>query len=285
MHNVSKIRKTIVDERHSETENDTSPETSGSANNLHNNKQLPDFIIIGAQKGGTTSLQHTLGAHPDVYMASGESGQHKEIHYFNDRKNWHKGIDWYSSLFCNPDKLQGEKTPNYLPDRQAHARMAQVVPNAKLILSLRNPVKRAYSAWNHYNQILDQSAGWGWRIQTFEQAISDPARCFKSLLYFGMYAQHLKSLFSYYPREQIHIVIAERMRANIDEEYNKILDFLNLPYKAVEFRRIHVRKYAEPMDKQIRLEFEEYFRPHNEELFTLLGEDIPEWSMDAGSSR
>ena len=124
---------------------------------------LPDFFIIGAKKCGTTFLYHLLGQHPHV-----EAAKKKEIHYFDH--HFSKGNDWYRSHFPPPTwkegrrSITGESSPYYLFHPHAARRMAGVVPRARLIVLLRNPVDRAYS---HYHQ----EAGRGHEPLTFEEAI------------------------------------------------------------------------------------------------------------------
>jgi hypothetical protein len=115
---------------------------------------LPDFLILGAQKSGTTWLAHKLRQHPDVWLPR------SEIHYFDKDYNYAKGMAWYQAHFVDaqPGSLIGEKTPDYLwangigveghmPD--VHRYIYEALPDAKLIVSLRNPVERAISAVNH----------------------------------------------------------------------------------------------------------------------------------------
>ena len=116
--------------------------------------RLPDFLIIGAQKSGTTWLADQLSLHPRVYMAP------DEIHYFDKAQNFARGQSWYASHFAKagPTQLIAEKTPDYLwangdgaeghlPD--VHLKLYQTLPSARLIVVLRNPVERALSALTH----------------------------------------------------------------------------------------------------------------------------------------
>src|SRR5688572_14326389 len=104
--------------------------------------RLPDFLIVGAMRSGTTSLHKYLQAHPDVFVASG-----KEVHFFDRR--YGRGLDWYRSRFAGvtTERVVGEATPAYMYDENAIARIAHDLPDARLIVVLRNPVDRAYS---HY---------------------------------------------------------------------------------------------------------------------------------------
>lgn len=113
---------------------------------------FPDFLVIGAQKAGTTWLAARLREHPDLFMKKGE------VHFFDVDDNFDRGLDWYSQQFeegasCT---LRGEKTPDYLWTNRAHQdaavipdRIQSVVPDAKIIIVLRDPVTRALSALNH----------------------------------------------------------------------------------------------------------------------------------------
>jgi hypothetical protein len=115
--------------------------------------RLPNFVIIGAPRSGTTSLAHSLSQHPEVFVTM----QVKELHFFDT--NFDRGLDWYRQQFSGADaaaaKAAGEATPTYMYDETAMSRMAETVPDARLIAILRNPVDRAYS---HYwmNRSLDR---------------------------------------------------------------------------------------------------------------------------------
>ena len=116
--------------------------------------RLPDFLIIGAQKSGTTWLADQLSLHPGIFMAP------DEIHYFDKAQNYSRGVSWYAKHFedAAPGQLVAEKTPDYLwangdgaeghlPD--VHLKLYQALPGARLIVVLRNPVERALSALTH----------------------------------------------------------------------------------------------------------------------------------------
>ena len=105
---------------------------------------LPNFLVIGAEKSGTTYLKHNLLAHPDIFVPS-----QKELHFFNKDENFQQGIEWYRQFFSSVagEKAIGEITPGYLPSQAAPDRIRQVLPDVKLIAVLRNPIDRAYSAY------------------------------------------------------------------------------------------------------------------------------------------
>ena len=121
---------------------------------------LPNFVVIGAMRSGSTSLYKYLQAHPDVYMPR------KEIHFF-DRK-WDRGLSWYLTRFegHSGQTAVGEATPTYLAEPEALDRMASTIPDARLLAVLRDPVDRAYSHyWMEHARARDP--------RTFEEAIAD----------------------------------------------------------------------------------------------------------------
>ncbi len=238
-------------------------------------KNLPNFIIIGTQKGGTTALAKNLANIPNVFIANHHSID-GEPHFFNDQ--WERGVAWYQSLFITDKQFIGEKTPNYLSCHESHSRMASVVPDAKLIILLRNPIDRAYSAWNHFNQMADRLAAQGWEMTDFETAIFDRhSNIHKRLLFNSHYIDHINNLLKYFKREQMHFVISERLRKDPVHEFQKTLDFIGVDTKATSFINAHQRKYPEPMSKEIRARLEKHFKDYNKRLFDFLGEEIHEW--------
>src|SRR5581483_11863989 len=131
---------------------------------------LPDFLVIGGQKCGTTALYNYIIEHPDIYLAV-----RKQMHYFDNR--YEKGDRWYRSGFPTVAEkfyvknilrkrfITCEATPNYIFHPQAARRVARLLPHAKFILVLRDPVDRAYS---HYNHEIRK----GTEMLSFEEAIA-----------------------------------------------------------------------------------------------------------------
>ena len=242
---------------------------------------LPDFLIIGAQKCGTSTLRVNLAQHPGVHMPDKKEQPMGEMHFFNNENYWERGVDWYRSHFSRPELLQGEKTPDYMSHLVSHRRMHAIVPEARLIVMLRNPVDRAYSAWNHFNQAIDRTRRRGWEVMEFEQALERGVReqkgVFAGLFAKGMYGLQINHLLQFYARERIHFIITERMYRAPEEEYQKVLAFLGLERNDQEIDNRNVRSYPQPMQEETRIRLEEFFRPHNELLFNVLGERIHEW--------
>ena len=233
---------------------------------------LPDFLIVGAQKAGTNMLANNLARHPEVFMAKNKHNR-QELHFFDVDGNWRRGEAWYRDHFSHPDKLQGEKTPKYMVTAESRERMAKVVSRARLIVSLRNPVDRAFSAWNFYNQEPKARGKNPWSQLPFRESF----RTCPDLRDRGLYAQQLRHLLELYPREQIHIIIAERMRADPGGTYAQLLAFLGLEPAACTVTSSHQRTYDQPMDQEMRRELLDLYAGPNRELSGLLGHDIAEW--------
>ncbi len=239
-------------------------------------KRLPDFLIIGAQKSGTSALARNLQKHPSIYIArnSSKKGSKLEMQFFNQQKNWQRGVQWYLSHFTRPDLMQGEKTPGYLFESHSHKRMAQIVPHAKLLIILRNPVDRAYSQWNHYNQIITESKQFGWVESDFKTALQRD----KNILLRGQYIDQIEHLQNYFNPKQIHFIIAERIKKNPTKEIAKVYSFLGIPSVPINLENYHERTYATTMHKEIREQLYSHYRPYNQRLFNHIGYSVSEWS-------
>lgn len=156
---------------------------------------LSNFLIIGARRAGTMWLAANLRKHPEIFMP-----KIKEVHFFG----WHydKGLAWYESFFSEvmDEKAVGEASPGYLYTPQVAARCAVHVPNARLIVSLRNPVDRVYSRyWNAKAKYAHN------RNLSFEDKIREKPLFIEE----GMYYKHLQRFAAYYPRERIKVVFFE----------------------------------------------------------------------------
>ncbi|MBB4658191.1 sulfotransferase family protein [Parvularcula dongshanensis] len=161
--------------------------------------RLPDFVVIGAMKGGTTTLHVLLGQHPEVFTTA-----EKELEFFQDRGNWHRGEAWYRQQFRTARRVCGESSPGYamwprvtdVPER-----MRALVPDAKLIYCVRDPVARAVS---HYKHRL--AAGVERRAP--DEALTDPIYVDP-----GRYhAQMLRYFEAGWHEDAIHLVQSERLR-------------------------------------------------------------------------
>ena len=230
----------------------------------------PDFIIVGAQKGGTIALWENLNLHPEVHLPFDRSAPTpREKHFFD--LHWDNGVDWYRDQFPRTDLLQGEKTPNYMTHPLFVARMAATAPDAKLICLLRNPVERAYSSWNMMAKMPRDH--WNHTALPFDRAVLE----IPSLISRGRYCDQLEWLLTHYPRERIFVGISERFRRDLDTQMRAVLSFLEVSELTCDWAEHHVRQYPGPMSETVRRHLSALFAPSNERLFELLGEEIGEW--------
>lgn len=194
---------------------------------------LPGLVIIGAQKAGTTSLFATLAQHPGL-----DPSHIKEVH-FADR-NWGRGPDWYARCFPKAD-LTFEATPNYLFFPHSAARIAKVVPEARLIAVLRDPVERACSHY-HYErrrggEWLDLEAAFSSEPartdRDWARALKQPgswsfALQHQSYLRRGLYAEHLSRWEQVFPRDRILVLEDKELYAQTASTLARVLDFAGL---------------------------------------------------------
>lgn len=246
---------------------------------------LPNFIVIGTQKGGTSSLFNYLLQNPNILP-----GYKKEVKFFDG--NYHKGLDWYRYNYplmsqMNKSLAQtGEASPSYVFHPLVPQRIKEALPNIKLVLLLRNPVARAYS---HYQGNLRK----GHETLSFEEAIEQEENrlegekeaiiadqhypMYRYLVYSylarGRYIEQIKNWLRSFPLEQILILRSEDLFNSPQEVYTRVLAFLGLPdWKIDNFEIINVWRY-ESMKSQTEQKLIEYFNPFNQELFEFMGTD------------
>jgi len=244
----------------------------------------PDFIIIGAQKGGTTSLYLYLIQHPQIAPAA-----QKEVHYFDLK--FDKGPDWYCAQFPQAEngshKITGEASPYYIFHPQVPQRIYDLCPQVKIIALLRNPVDRAISHYYHCIRIQLESLSLEEAIASEPERLKDEIEKLlahpnyysyehqhHSYLSRGIYADQLPAWMKLFPQSQILIIKSEDLYSNPSEIVNSVLDFLDLPphqletydkYNANEYPRI-----SDTVSQQLRA----YFRSHNERLAQLCDRDF-----------
>jgi len=177
---------------------------------------LPTFLGIGVPKAGTTWLYDLMAAHPNVYV----SAKLKEVHYFD--RHFAKGSEWYEGFFPSlRDSPQyaalGEVTPQYLYCQACPQRIAAQLDHPQFILILRNPVKRAWSDYVFKLRIANYR-------NTFENFLVD----FPSALRYGFYLQNIENYLRFFDRDQLLILISEKVFADIKLARKQLAQFLNI---------------------------------------------------------
>ena len=241
----------------------------------------PDFIIIGTQKGGTSSLYNALGQHPQILKAT-----RKEVHFFD--QYYKKGLDWYLQQFptCAEGQISGEASPFYMAHPQVAERIAKDCPETKLIVMLRNPADRAIS---HYQQEFRRKHD----LLELEQALAEEAArttqdwqalaqgeilTFSNAQRFsyrqrGHYAQQLIPYFARFPRSQIYILQSEAYFQSPYSLLPSIYRFLGIDSDFTP-SDLSIRKpghYEKKLDAVYHT-LMTHFEPENEALFELIGE-------------
>jgi hypothetical protein len=251
---------------------------------------LPNFIIIGAQKSGTTSLYFYLQQHPKIRISNV-----KEIHYFT--KNYNKAPTWYFDHFEQPEKdaswITGEATPMYLFDPRVPKRMRDLLPDVKIIVLLRNPVDRAYSHFQHEVRLGNESRPLMTALEQepaimrreLQRVLNDPnyfSTEFQSYSYLarGYYADQLRRFKQYYPSNQILILRSEDLFNNPGWVLEYVLRFLGVHQvkNPGEYPRYNYFGYKN-MALSARLWLRNHFVRQNKELYQLIGRDM-EWDKD-----
>lgn len=257
-------------------------------------RALPDFLIVGAQRGGTTSLYRYLSQHPQVVPTLIAKG----VHYFDTDPG--RSVAWYKGHFpARPYRallgrrlglpvVTGEASPYYLFHPLVPRRAAQLLPEARIIVMLREPAARALSHYAH-------EVGGGFEsLSTFEEAIDaeperlapEEARILEddsyvsyahqhySYLARGRYAEQLGRWFEHFPREQVLVISSERFYADPAAEFDRVVRFLRLQAPPpLPFRAYNAHSY-DSMLPATRRRLRDEFAPDNRELFALLDDDL-----------
>ncbi len=262
---------------------------------------LPDFVVIGAAKSGTTSLYGALIDHPFVLPCTTTDPHFqntKEVHFFD--YGFQRGLDWYRSHFPLESVrreleaehgrpfLTGEASPSYISSYWAPGRIREILPDVKLLAVLRNPVDRAYSQFQMsrrqgiepFERFEEAAAAEEERLRPIVARLSadphyqNPDFGRWSYLARSRYAEQLERWLALFPREQFLFLKAEDL-ADSTATIDAVYEFLGLPaHRLGKPPRLHTGGEYTPMAPDVRAKMVEYFRPHNERLYDLLGIDF-----------
>ena len=238
-------------------------------------RQLPDFIIIGTQRGGTTSLYRYLVEHPRI-----GSAYRKEVHFFD--RYYDRGMDWYLAHFPMRGEFPvvGEASPYYLFHPSVPSRVKAAVPAARFIALLRNPIDRAYSQYHHKLKRGLESLSFGEALDREEERLSasdDPVGLpwrHHSYVARGVYVDQIRRWLDVFPSDQLLVIKSEDFYARPETILHQAQAFLGVtPWSPADFKAYHAAEYPE-MDRDIRRRLTDHFAPHNRQLYDLLGRDF-----------
>lgn len=250
---------------------------------------LPDFIICGAQKGGTTSLYHYLIQHPHIHGATT-----KEIHYFD--QSFDEDESWYRSHFplrllrsisegSGLPYLSGEASPYYMFHPLVPKRIYDLLPDVKLIFLVRDPVRRTLSHYNH-------SVSKGFENRDFETAIKSKESVMQghhesflrrrpedhlrhSYVARSRYSEQLKRFMRFFEEEQLLVMRSETLFQEPERATEKIHDFLGVRLVELEeYHEMNKRDYSIEMSEEALNWLEDHFESYNEELKEMTGIDF-----------
>ena len=242
---------------------------------------LPNFIIIGTVRSGSTSLYYNLCEHPSIIPAA-----YDEIGFFDS--NFHLGLNWYRSMFPTEKEMKrikektkfaitGEDTPFYFWKKETVDRITKAIPNSKLIVIFRNPVDRAYS--NYYLGIRA-----GTEKSTFEEAIDEEISFIKnhsfrecvdrkrSYLSKGFYGKQFEIWEKKFNEKKLHVISTEDMKKQPQETMSKVFKFLEIPEYNIKNPQKQKSVIYEKMNEDTRKRLLEFYGPHNEELFNKINQ-------------
>jgi hypothetical protein len=258
-------------------------------------RMSPSLLIVGAQRCGTTSMYKTLSQHPAIIPAV----LHKGAHYFDT--GYHHSRSWYLAHFplrasaarvektIGVKPITGESSPYYLYHPLAAGRIAADLPEARLLVLVRDPVERAYSAHTHESARRYESESFERALDLEperiageeERLIADPSyHSFEhqhhSYLARGRYTEQLDRLAATVGRDRIHVVDSGRFFDEPETVYDDIIEFFQLPAWRRPLFAQHNARPRMDMSPELRTKLEEYFRPYDEKLIDWLGRP-PSW--------
>ena len=201
--------------------------------------ELPNLIIIGGLKCGTTSLHHYLGLHPEINMS-----KPKELNFFVEELNWDLGLDWYRGRFDDRHPVRGESSPHYtnLPRYTGVAeRIREHCPEAKLLYMVRDPISRILSHWRH-------GTGAGYETRPMEEVLTRDDQTYVTR---SMYWQQLQPYIEQFDRAQIEIITQEELQTDRKGTMRKAFRFAGVDedFTSEQFDREWEKSTAKESDQ------------------------------------
>jgi hypothetical protein len=249
---------------------------------------LPNFIIAGVMKGSSSATAHNLNKNIDVYCLTAKNKEminahygvditafkgglansvSKELDFFNKWVNYKQGIEFYKQYFPYYRIAMGEASPNYFYVNEPWhentiKRMKRDIPNAKIIIILRDPITRAFSHWNHTQQ-PGIKFGTQFKDLTFNECTEQwetPEN--NSLIQRSLYLENLNSYRDAFGAENVYVTTQEAVKASNLDEYNKIYNFLGVPTLDSDpgYRDVHSREYDTTIDDSSLAFLKTYFK-------------------------
>jgi hypothetical protein len=248
--------------------------------------RLPDFIIGGAPRSGTTWLYELLDRHPRIHMARPLKPEPK---FFLVDRLYEKGLQYYSDTWfadAPAGLLAGEKSTDYLESPEAAGRIARDLPDVKLVFILREPADRAYSnyLWTRMNGLETEDFKTALRLEDErEKTLPEKWKFTRPFSYFsrGLYSELLEEYFKRFRREQIRMLRFEDILDRPQHIARQLHEFLGVEFRPQDVEGLGVinpsEKRGETMDDDIRRDLQARYAGPNRRLAALLGPDFEMW--------
>lgn len=174
-----------------------------------------DFFLVGCQKSATTWIHRCLREHPQIYVPEAD-----ELHFFDI--NYHRGFDWYRRFFQASERglRIGDTTSSYVRAPEVPGRIHEYNPEARIIVSLRNPIDRAFSHYWHEKKKQ--------KIAFRFEELFENYDLFESWIATGFYFQHLKRFYEYFPEHRVLVLVFEDIQANPEAFIRRVFEFLDV---------------------------------------------------------
>lgn len=269
--------------------------------------RLPEFLIVGAMKSGTSTLRDYLIEVPEFFVPK------DELHYFSDDHRYELGLDWYASHFeeAKDDQVLGEKTATYSYHADSCARIASDLPDSKLVWIFREPVARTYSHYWHSARNGSEKLGFREAILQEDQRIEQDI--WRGYATRSLYVEQIKRYLQNFSRSQMHFLLFEDLVANPSRSIEELARFLGVEaqvelsakkrsnathgprsvraqyytrklfgrgtrvWRAVQILNRRSQPGYPPMDASTRRRLEDQFKQPNQELAALTGLDLSRW--------
>ncbi|MDA8745536.1 sulfotransferase domain-containing protein [Rubripirellula amarantea] len=247
-------------------------------------RALPDLMIVGAQKAGTTQLFASMARHPACFAAL-----KKEVQYFSKQAN--RSVSWYRSHFALQRTVQRaggvtfEATPSYLPSPAALKQMHATVPGAKVVVLLRDPVSRAFSHYQHYKTRQLETRSFAQAVDEIlrdrpidfaERWLAEPnADPLYDYVARGYYALQLQALWRLYDSQNTLVMDSSELFADTDAATQRVFDFVGLRRFPVPPKKVYnIGHYREKIGPEVAVRLREHYEAHDQELAKLLGQPL-----------
>ena len=244
----------------------------------------PGFMIVGAQKCGTTSIQQILSQHARLFSA-----RFKELHYFSNdywySPNRHHQYHSFFPLSAAREAIYFESTPMYLYHPDVARRLSEYNADLKFVIALRDPALRAFSAWKMYHfKFREGQLSFLHDPREFSVAIDEeltgdmknfaPNVDHHAYVKRGLYEIQIARYLKYFSRDQIIVVNSDSLRANPELETSRLLSFLKVESQSLISKVANVGEYVEGDFEETFDRLRQFYQPYNQKLFNLLGESF-----------